>query len=246
MYGLFTPIFLLQAFCIYHAYRNNAEQRWYWLILFFPLIGCIIYLVHNFNNRATLSTLTETVKEVVITNYKLEQLEKALRFSDNHQNRVNVADAYTEVGRYRDAIKLYAACLQGFMSDDPPIRMKLLKAHFMNGDYDKAVTYGEMLESEKSFKGSEERVAYAWSLFHAGKPDVAESVFADMDRSFTNYYQRVEYCKFLLQTEKSESAKEKLTDLLEEFDQMQGSERRLKRNIHREVRDLQANHFQSA
>jgi hypothetical protein len=243
MYGLYVPILVLQAFCVYHAYRNNAEQRWYWLIIFFPLIGCIIYMAHNFNDRATLQSLTENVKEVVISNYRLEQLEKALGFSDNVRNKINLADAYIENGRFQDAINLYSGCLQGFMSDDPFVRMKLLNAHFMNGEYDTAVEYGNNLESEKSFKNSEERVTYAWSLFQTGEADMAESIFADMDRSYTNYYQRSEYCKFLLKREKSEFAKDKLTDLLEEFDQMQGIERHLKKNIHREVRGLYANHF---
>ena len=57
MLGLYTPVFLLQAFCVYHAYRNNVEQRWYWLILFFPLFGCIIYLVQNFNTASTIKSL---------------------------------------------------------------------------------------------------------------------------------------------------------------------------------------------
>ncbi len=85
MLGLYTPVFLLQAFCVYHAYRNNVEQRWYWLILFFPLFGCIIYLVQNFNSASTIKSLEENVKAVVISNYKIEQLEKALRFSDSCQ-----------------------------------------------------------------------------------------------------------------------------------------------------------------
>ncbi len=243
MYGLYTPIFVLQAFCIYHAYRNNAEQRWYWLIVFIPLIGCIIYLLRNFNNRATLNTLKENVKEVVISNYRVEQLEKALRFSESLKNKVNLADAYVEVGRYKEAIALFSDCLQGFMSDDPSLQMKLLNAYFMNEDYEKAVEFGEKLDSGKQFKNSEERVAYAWSLFLAGKQDKAEKVFEDMDRSFTNYFHRFEYCKFLLKRDKADLAKEKLNNLMEEFDQMQSSERSLKKNILRDVRDLYATNF---
>lgn len=238
MYGFYTPILLLQAFCIYHAYRNNAEHRWYWLILLFPVVGCIIYLFYNFNNKATLNSLTENVKEIVISNYKIEQLEKALRFSDNIKNKINLADAYVEIARYQDAIHLYNSCMQGFMSDDPPLRMKLLYTHFMNEDYNAAIQQGDKLESEKTFKNSEERVAYAWSLFQAGKTSLAENIFADMDKSFTNYYQRMEYCKFLLKIEKTELAKEKLADLMEEFDYMKGPERRLKKDTIREIKDL--------
>src|SRR5687768_13725127 len=106
MYGFYAPIFLLQAFCVYHAYRNNAEQRWYWLIVFFPLIGCIVYLLHIFNNRDTIDSITENVKGAVIKNYRIDQLEKAYRFSDNIKNKVNLADAYAENGRYKEAIEL--------------------------------------------------------------------------------------------------------------------------------------------
>lgn len=242
MLGLYTPIFLLQAFCVYHAYRNNSEQRWYWLILFFPLVGCIIYLVHNFNNVPTLNAIKENVKEVVITNYRIEQLEKALRFSDNIKNKINLADEYVNVNRCNDAIALYSSCLQGFMEDDPVLKMKLLHVHFMNGEYNTAVEYGNKLKLEKIFKNSEQRVVYAWSLHHTGETDLATDIFDDMDKSFTNYYHRKEYCKFLITTGKIDLAKEKLSDMIQEFDHIKGPERRLNKSILREINDLYANH----
>ena len=245
MYGLFTPVLLLQAFCVYHAYKNNSEQRWFWLIIFFPLIGSIIYMVHHFNNVGNVQTIQENIKEVVITNYRVQQLEKAVRFSDSIQNKVNLADAYTEMGRYQDAGSLYSDCLQGFMSEDTPIRMKLLSVHYMNGDYDAAVALGEKLHSEKAFKNSFERVYFAWSLYNRGNVYEAEAVFSDLNRSYTNYYQRLEFCKFLIKTEKSEAAKEMLAELFEEFDQMQTSERRLKKHILREARDLYERNFKT-
>jgi hypothetical protein len=241
MYGFYTPILILQAFCVYHAYRNNAEQRWYWLIVFFPLIGCLIYLFHNFYNRRTVSTLAEGMKEVVNSNYKIEQLEKALRFSDNITNKVNLADAYIKFKRYEDAINLYRSCQVGFMADDGSLRMKLLLAYFLNQDYSSAVEIGSSLEKEKSFKNSDERVAFAWSLHFAGQTDLAEKTFADMDKSFTNYQHRMEYAKFLLKIDRQEDAKSKLSDLIEEFEHMKGPERRLKKDTMREARDLYAN-----
>jgi hypothetical protein len=240
MLGLFTPIFALQAFCIYHAYRHNSEQRWYWLILFFPLVGCIIYLMQNFNSTTSLNDISETVKEVVINNYKIEQLEKALRFSDTIKNKINLADEYVNVKRYQEAIGLYESCLQGFMNDDPSVRMKLLNAHFMNGDYASTVEIGNKLNSEKTFKNAAERVAYAWSLHHVQETARAAQIFEDMDRSFTNYYHRKEYCKFLIATEKIEMAGEKLQDLIQEFDHLKGAERRLNRGVFREISDLRS------
>jgi hypothetical protein len=241
MFGFYTPILILQAFCVYHAYRNNAEQRWYWLIVFFPLVGCLIYLFHNFYNRGTVTTISEGVKGVVNSNYKIEQLEKALRFSDNVTNKMNLADAYVDYGRYEDAISLYRSCLVGFMAEDVALRMKLLFACFLNQDYAAAVEVGETLEKEKNFKNSDERVAFAWSLHFDNKTEQAQKAFEDMDKSFTNYHHRMEYAKFLLKTERREEAKTKLADLIEEFEHMKGPERRLKKDTLREVRDLYAN-----
>lgn len=238
MYGLYTPVLLFQAFCIYHAYRNNAGPRWYLLILLIPLIGSVIYLYYNLNDPATVRSLRESLKEVVVSNYHIEQLEKALAFSETHTNRMNLADAYVGAGRYKDAIPLYHACLQGFMTDDPPIRIKLLHAYFMNDQYAEAVKLGDELEALKEFRNAEQRLAYAWALYHLGEMERAEEVFRDMDRSFTNYLQRFEYCKFLVRTEKQDKAKEKLSELLDEFEQMQDSERSHSRSSQRDVRAL--------
>ncbi|HEY9049268.1 MAG TPA: hypothetical protein VIN08_25375 [Ohtaekwangia sp.] len=240
MIGFYTPLLALQAFCLYHAYSNRAEQRWYWLIIFFPGFGCAIYLYHNFYNRKSIETLAEGVKGVVNSNYKIEQLEKALRFSDNVTNKVNLADAYASYGRYDDAISLYKDCLTGFMADDPVIRIKILFTAFLQKDYETVVTYGEQLESETRFKKAEERAAYAWALHYTGKTEQAEKVFMEMDSSYTNYRQRIEYCKFLKETGKLEELKSKLQEMSEELEHLKGPERKFYRHVAREIRDLEA------
>jgi hypothetical protein len=238
MLGVVTPILVLQAFCVYHAYRNNSEQRWYWLILFFPLIGCVIYIVHNFNSASALSGITDNIKGVVISNYRIDQLEKALSFSDNITNKINLADEYVKVKRYQDAIALYVSCLQGFMDNDPILRMKLLRAQFLSENFSGAMELGNKLECEKIFKNSEDRVVYAWSLHYGNEPERATAIFEDMDKSFANYYHRKEYCKFLIMGGKMDIAKEKLTTLVKEFEHLKGPERRLNKEIFREIRDL--------
>ena len=64
-----------------------------------------------------------------------------------------------------------------------------------------------------------------------------------MNKSFTNYFHRLEYCKFLLDLKKQTAAQENLRKLMDEFDQMQSSERNLKRGMLRQVKDLYAENF---
>lgn len=238
MFGFYTPFFLLQAFCVYHAYRNNAESRWYWFILLFPGIGSGFYLYHHFSNRTNIDAIAETVKVVVNNNYRIEQLEKAFRFSDNHNNRIHLADAYVEYGRYADAIALYEGALIGFMADDEGIRMKLLHAHFLNKNYHEAIALGTALEDKKIFKHAEQRILFAWALHYQNNTDAALKVFEDMDRSFTNYPHRLEYCKFLKATGKTDLLQEKVSELLQEFEHMRGPEKKLYRDIMSDVKSL--------
>ncbi|HEY0739815.1 MAG TPA: hypothetical protein VGD40_00080 [Chryseosolibacter sp.] len=239
MYGLYTPVLLLQAFCIYHAYRNGVEYRWYWFIILFPLFGCVFYLIHHFNNRASINNITEAVKGVVNSNYKIEQLEDAYRFSDTLNNRVKLADAYVEVGRAEEAVKLYRESLSGFMSDDLGLQMKLLHAFYVNTEYQEAVDLGASLEQNPQFKKSITRIAYAWALHHSGRTDSAEQIFQDMDKSNTNYEHRLEYCKFLQRLGRTDDMKLKVQELLAEFEFMRGPERKINREMINEVRDLQ-------
>ena len=239
MIGFYTPLLALQAFCLYHAYRNHVEQRWYWFIIFFPGIGCAMYLYHNFYSRRSIETIAEGVKGVVNSNYKIEQLEKALRFSDNITNKTNLADAYVTYGRYDEALVLYKECLAGFMADDPVIRIKILFTSFLNKDYQAVVAYGDALESEKRFQKSEERAAYAWALHYTGKTEQAEKLFEQMDSSYTNYRQRIEYCKFLKTIGKPEAFQSKLQEMSEELEHLKGPERKFYRHIAREIRELQ-------
>jgi hypothetical protein len=125
------------------------------------------------------------------------------------------------------------------MADDPVIRIKVLFTYFLNKDYEATVACGEALESEKRFQKSEERAAYAWALHYTGKTELAEKVFQQMDSSFTNYRQRIEYCKFLKTVDKPEELKNKLQEMNEELEHMKGPERKFYRHIVREIRELQ-------
>ena len=238
MIGYYTPVLILQAFCLYHAYRNNSMQTWFWLILFLPGIGCAIYLYHHFYNRSNMETLAEGVKNVVNTNYRLEQLERAHRLSDNITTKTNLASAYTTYGRYDDAITLYKECLNGFMADDPGLQTKLMQTYFLKKEYNEVIGLGQNLLGDKEFRKSEERVSYAWALYYNGNTNDAEKEFQDMDKSSANHWKRMEYAKFLLLTGKKENALDKLNTLLEEFDLMRGGERKVNGATIREVRDL--------
>jgi hypothetical protein len=239
MYGLYIAIVIFQIFCIYHAYKAHVEQRWFWLILFFPLGGSIIYLIYNLGDKGNLDKITETVKVVVNSNHNIEKLELALDHSDNVTNRVNLADEFVNVGRYDEAISLYEKCLLGFLAGDPGLKMKLIHVYFMKNDYAAILPLAKELEHEKEFHNSEERSDYAWALHRSGNTTEARKIFDLLDKPYTNYNQRLEFCRYLNEIGEKELSKDKLNEMTSEFRFMKAPERKIHRNIIRAVEDFQ-------
>lgn len=163
-----------------------------------------------------------------------------MRFSDSTTNKINLADKYLETGRYQDAIELYESCLEGFDEKNNDIFKSLLHANYKLKDYGKAIYYGDQIENSKTFSKSEEKISYAWSLYHLGEMDRAEQAFREMDLRFVNYRQRAEFSRFLNELGRKEEAISNLEELLGEFEHMQRDERRQKRFVQRSIVQLHA------
>ena len=238
MLQLYSFVFLLQAFCLYHAYKNNADQKWLWVIVIIPLLGSMLYLLDSFYNRDHVETVTENVKETTSSNYVPPKMEQETDFVDTVANKTKLADEYTNKKKYERAIALYESCLEGFNKDDPQLLMKLLKANYLNNAYEEAVRIGEQLKPDRFFQNTTEKVAYAISLQKTGALELAEQAFKEMDIRFTNYQHRIEYGNFLLKTNRPQDAKAKFATLLEELNHMDEPEKRMKRDIFKEVKAL--------
>lgn len=233
----YSLIIILQAFCLYHAYKNNNQQKWYWLIIFLPVVGCLIYLYDNFYSRRNINSLTEGVKGLVYSNYAVEKLEKEVKFSETITNKMNLADAYTERGRHDEAIKLYESCRNGFYENNPDLLNKLLRGYYLKKDYNKVIEFGQLLETVKGL-GEEGKIAYAWAFHFTGNTPKAEEKFKEMDGKFANFQARIEFSKFLIEIGKINNAKAILNAILEEHDAMESYEKNAKRPFARESKRL--------
>jgi hypothetical protein len=235
MIRFFPLILILEALCLYHAYKNNTEQKWFWLIVLFPFFGCLIYLYFHFFNRVTVDVVSDNITKVINTNYKTESLEKEVKFSDTVANKTLLANEYMNIGEFEKAITLFESCLKGTHQDDPEILTGLVKSNYLSKNYSATITYAQQIENDPVFKKSEERTAYAWALFNTGDKQKAEEVFQAMDHQYSNYVQRLEFCNFLVEENRTAEAKEKLAGMIEEIDLMDRAEKRLNQKIYNKI-----------
>jgi hypothetical protein len=88
-------IIALQVFCFYHAYKNKKNIYWYFILFFVPLLGCIIYLLTQVINKKDVTNISQEITTIINPTKKINDLEKVLQFSKTFQNRINLADAYS-------------------------------------------------------------------------------------------------------------------------------------------------------
>jgi hypothetical protein len=228
----------LQGFCLYHAYKNNNTQKWMYLIIFIPVIGSIMYLYDNFYSHKNIDNFGESMKRIVNTNYDVERLEKELHIANTISNKIALCDAYLNIGRYDDALVMCNESLQGGYANDVHLKMKKVQCLYMLGRYQDAVTLGEEISNHPDFKKSDQRIALAVCYANIGADDKAEQMFSSMNFPYCNYKHRVQYYKYLLQRGRKEDAMLMRDKLNEEFNLMNGLEKKTNAMAMKEFREI--------
>lgn len=213
-------IIALQAFCLYHFYRHRTNYYWVFLILFFPLIGCVVYIILKVYNRRDAEKITNDITHIINPTKKIMDLEKRLQFSESYQNRVNLADAYLDIKDYNKALPHYLEALEHSSQNDFHVVSQLVEVYFLVEDYPKAVEYGERIIDHSEFKKSRTQFIYGLALEKLGDFDKAEDHLRQIDIRYSFYEERVILAKFLMSRGKLDDAKEILEEIQNESQHM--------------------------
>ncbi len=235
MFRLYTPVIILQCFCLYHAYKQKVDPLWYMIIVFFPLIGSCIYLYKFLYSARKLETLNEQIKKTVNKTHQIEKLERELSFSDTVHNRIALADKFLEQNYLEDAYHMYKSCHKGMYLDDLDLLLKLVQCSYLLEDYDECKSYGELIERNHDFKATDAKAAYAWSLHYTGEKSKAKDIFVSFDKPFSNYTLRLEYVFYLLDIHQENQAFKILDAMISEFDVMDPHERKMKKHLYKHL-----------
>lgn len=243
--GRFFLILIIgfQIYCFYHIYKHKNQFYWYIIIFLFPLIGGLAYFFIHILDQNKIDQASEQIGGTLTMKSKTAQMEEIAEFADTIQNKIRLAEAYMEEGQNKKAIDLLLSCKVGIHIDDEEINSKLLQAYFSNEDYKEVISLAQELENYKFFKNSQERIAYAWSLFEMERDEEARAIFEEMNIPNTNYQHRKEYAKFLIELKKFEEASIILKDLNEEITYMDVYEKKLVNEHITEIKQLSSNYI---
>jgi hypothetical protein len=231
-------IVALQAFCIYHVYKNKNEYYWFFIIIFLPVLGSLIYLIVKVYNRRDADKIQEGLATIINPTKRITDLERTLEFSETFQNKVNLADAYLEIGNYKNAVVYYEAAINDGFQNDLHVIKQLIKTYSSVEDYEKVVIYAEKIKNKFEFRASHSQLLYGLALEKLNRIAEAEEQLRQIDIPNANYTERLVYARFLLRYNKKEDAKELLQEIQTESEYMIKVNRRKYNNTVQEVNSL--------
>lgn len=227
----------LQGFCIYHAIKNRKEYYWFFVIMFLPVIGGLVYLFTQVFQKKDIHSVQNELVKVINPTKKVNDLRQQVAFSDTFQNRVNLADALYEIGDYSSGITELETALNGTYNDVATLK-KLIEGYSQLDDHEKVVFYAEMIKDRPDFQKSRSQFLYGLSLKEQGQFDLAEKHLRPIDQRYSNYRERFVLAQFLIDRDKKEEAKELLAEIISESEHMSKPNRHQYRQVIYDVKEL--------
>ena len=159
----------LQVFCAVHALRTGRDGKWLWLIICFPGIGCLLYVLvelipEALGSRTAARAKTRLVK-AVDPQRELRARMLELQSANTTENRLRLAEECMEAGLYSDAAALLEKCLEGLDQDEPAIMELLARAHFEGGEHAAArQVLDDLIQANPEYRSTTKRFRFPTSL----------------------------------------------------------------------------------
>jgi hypothetical protein len=135
-------VLLVQIAFAVHALRRGYPIFWVFLIVFVPLIGCLLYIIMVLLPEFTQSRMatdgSRALRRAIDPNKALRELRHALEVSDTVANRIALAEELARHRRFDEAIALYERSRVGIHRNDPVVLLGLSAAYLENGQFDEA------------------------------------------------------------------------------------------------------------
>ena len=212
-------ILLVQIGIAVHALRTGRPLWWLAVILFFPLLGALIYFLVEIlpelrASRAIRGFGGDIVKSVV-PNAELHRRAEELAVCGSVQNKLALALECASRGHFDEAIKLYESAREGPFAEAPDLLLGLARVRFHNGEPQAArLLLEQIAAAHPDYYPQDVAILKARAADAAGDPETAlRELAAMLDRS-VGLEARFRYGEILARTGKTQQARSELKNVV--------------------------------
>lgn len=200
--GFTIPILLFQIAFAIHAFRSGQPLFWLFLIIFVPVIGCILYVIIVILPEASQSRAVreggKVLQKAIDPGKALRERKLALEISDTIGNRIELAREYEKQGMLGDAIQLYESSMTGMYRTDPELVGGLASVLIKSGDYPRALqVLDDLYVNNTDFDSPDVLLLYARCLENTGEIDKSIKYYAKAMMSFSGLEAKYRYAAIL-------------------------------------------------
>jgi hypothetical protein len=132
-------IILLQISVVYHALKTGRPYYWIFIIMAFPLLGCLIYflieVMPGSRQERNLKKVGHDIAKAINPDRDMRRHAEELAICGSVENKLKLAHECVERGMFDDAIRLYESAREGQYVNAPDLLHGLSRARFFNGEY---------------------------------------------------------------------------------------------------------------
>lgn len=212
-------VVFIQLCFAYHALKTGRPYWWLFVIMAFPVIGCVLYyFVEVFPTSRESRSAEKAVRSIV----KAIDPDKDLRARvadvetcGSVENRRALARECIARGMHGEAAALYRSCLTGVHENDPDIRFGLAHALLLAQQPEEAAALARKLrETHASFRVNDVRLTLARSLEGLGRLEDALAEYKILADTYPGEEARWRYGALLARTGRAEEAREVFSRML--------------------------------
>jgi len=203
---------VIQVCFVVHAYRSGAPRYWVFVILAFPVAGCLAYYVVEVflpsrHARATRAAARRMARALDPTRGLRERAE-SLALCGSIDNRTALAEECLAVGMAEEAVMLYRSCLIGAYENDPHLQFALARALVEQAAWDDAAdAVARLRRDHPCHRPNEARLLRARVLEATGETGTALGEYHELVPSFVGLEARLRYGLLLERLGRADAAR---------------------------------------
>lgn len=213
-------VVLLIQFCfVFHALRSGRPYWWVFIIMGFPVMGCVIYyFVEVFpgsREHRKARKAARVLARALQPDADLRRRAEELEICGSLDNKMALAVECMNHRMYAEATRLYESCLAGAYANDGAILFALAKAAVEGGDWNKASEVIERLRiAAPKLRPLEVRLLEARIHEGRGRYDPALAIYREILPAFVGLEARYRYGRLLLRLGRQEAAMEMFNEVV--------------------------------
>ena len=220
-------VFIIQLCFAYHALKTGRPYWWLFVIMAFPVMGCILYyfieVFPTSRESRRAAKAMRAVSKALNPDRTLNERMAELEACGSVDNRIALARTCIEHKKYYEAAMLYRSCMTGMYENDPEIRFGLAGALELSSVHEEAAKVASGLrETHSSFRPNDVRLVYAKALEGVGRLDEALAEFKVLAETYPGEEGRWRYGALLKRMGQADTARDVFQRMLRNAERMPG------------------------